>query len=60
MSNCFLFLIFFILAIKGGPVNDEYRFLQFHMHWGDTIERGSEHLIDDKPFAAEVLLNSIK
>ena len=24
------------------------------MHWGDTIERGSEHMIDGKPYAAEV------
>lgn len=41
-------------TIKGGPVNDEYRFIQFHMHWGDTIERGSEHLINDEHFAAEL------
>jgi hypothetical protein len=25
------------------------------MHWGDTIARGSEHLIDGKPYSAEVL-----
>ena len=27
------------------------------MHWGDTIEKGSEHLVDGKPFSAEVFNN---
>ena len=22
------------------------------MHWGDTFTRGSEHLVDNKPYAA--------
>ena len=38
----------------GGPVSNSYNFLQFHMHWGDSIERGSEHLVDGHPYAAEV------
>ena len=42
--------------VTGGPVNEDYRFLQFHMHWGDTFEKGSEHLVDDMPYAAEVSL----
>ena len=25
------------------------------MHWGDTVERGSEHFVDNKPYAAEVI-----
>jgi len=25
------------------------------MHWGDTVERGSEHFIDNKPYTAEVI-----
>ena len=24
------------------------------MHWGDTIEYGSEHLVDSKAYAGEV------
>lgn len=40
--------------VRGGPTNDEYRFLQFHMHWGDTLLSGSEHLVNDKPYTAEL------
>ena len=50
-----LFLLIHI-ALSGGPVKSEYNFLQFHMHWGDSVEKGSEHHIDNELFAAEVLL----
>lgn len=43
-----------IKAVSGGPVNHQYNFLQFHMHWGDNLERGSEHLLDNKAYSAEV------
>ena len=39
--------------------NYEDNFLQFHMHWGDSTERGSEHLIDNHAYAAEVFLFSL-
>ncbi|CAF3771005.1 unnamed protein product [Rotaria socialis] len=32
--------------ITGGPVVDEYQFLQFHMHWGANDLEGAEHVID--------------
>ncbi|CAF0810685.1 unnamed protein product [Rotaria sordida] len=32
--------------ITGGPVHDEYQFLQFHMHWGTNDLEGAEHVID--------------
>lgn len=54
------FLILTVLlfkAVTGGPVKNEYNFLQFHMHWGDILERGSEHLLDGKAFSAEVRIN---
>lgn len=41
-------------TVSGGPVQNEYNFLQFHMHWGDSLERGSEHLLDGKPYSAEI------
>jgi len=50
----FLKLKFILLAVYGGPVSDEFNFLQFHMHWGDNLDRGSEHLIDGKPYAGEL------
>ena len=40
--------------VSGGPVDHQFNFLQFHMHWGDDIFNGSEHLIDDKPYSAEL------
>lgn len=40
--------------VRGGPVKNEYSFLQFHMHWGDSTEAGSEHLLNGKPYAAEM------
>ncbi len=47
-------IFFYFSEIIGGPVNDAYRFLQFHMHWGDDVHRGSEHLLDGMAFSAEV------
>jgi hypothetical protein len=40
--------------VRGGPTNHVHSFLQFHMHWGDCLERGSEHLIDNKAYSAEL------
>ncbi len=40
--------------MTGGPTNDSFRFLQFHMHWGDDLHKGSEHLVDSKPYSAEI------
>ncbi|UJR31914.1 hypothetical protein I4U23_019388 [Adineta vaga] len=33
-------------SITGGPVLDEYRFLQFHIHWGSNDLEGAEHVVD--------------
>jgi hypothetical protein len=42
------------LGITGGPLKSQYLFWQFHMHWGRTDSKGSEHLIDNQSFAGEV------
>ena len=44
----------YILEVIGGPVKEEHKFLQFHMHWGPDTSVGSEHLVDGKSYAAEV------
>ncbi|XP_052283380.1 uncharacterized protein LOC127880170 isoform X13 [Dreissena polymorpha] len=43
--------------LKGGPLgNQHFRLEQFHLHWGADDNRGSEHTIDGKMFAAELHL----
>lgn len=37
----------------------DYRLWQFHMHWSDTNDKGSEHCIDGKHFTGEVAQFSI-
>ena len=50
-----LTFFFFKKGVSGGPLNTyDFNFLQFHMHWGETTEAGSEHQIDRKSHAAEV------
>ena len=40
-------------GVTGGPTNKNYKFLQFHMHWGPG-NFGSEHSIDGAKYAAEI------
>lgn len=40
-------------SLEGGPLSNKYKVLQFHFHWGKTSDRGSEHTLDGKEFAAE-------
>lgn len=42
------------IDVSGGPVRQKHKFLQMHMHWGLTDERGSEHSVDEKFYSAEV------
>ena len=40
----------------GGPLlDDEYELWQFHAHWGSDNSKGSEHTVDGKPYASEVI-----
>ena len=41
-------------ALKGGPLEDQFRLCQFHFHWGESNAWGSEHTVDRKLFPAEV------
>ncbi|KAH7641188.1 Phospholipase A2 crotoxin acid subunit CA [Dermatophagoides farinae] len=40
--------------IAGGPLNHRYKLIQFHAHWGKDCNCGSEHIIDGKPYSAEL------
>uniref|UniRef100_A0A8C6M1H3 Carbonic anhydrase Va n=1 Tax=Nothobranchius furzeri TaxID=105023 RepID=A0A8C6M1H3_NOTFU len=42
-------------TLTGGPLQDQFRLCQFHFHWGETNEWGSEHTVDRRLFPAEVL-----
>ncbi|KAK3085430.1 hypothetical protein FSP39_003195 [Pinctada imbricata] len=43
-------------GLSGGPLVGQYRLEQFHLHWGSTNDRGSEHTINGKMYAAELHL----
>lgn len=43
--------------LEGGPLgNDIYRLEQFHCHWGETCDEGSEHTVNGKPYSGELHL----
>ena len=44
--------------MEGGPLENKYELKQFHFHWGNANSVGSEHVIGDKVFAAEVCLEN--
>ncbi|NXG85681.1 CAH1 anhydrase, partial [Stercorarius parasiticus] len=41
-------------VLTGGPLPGTYRLRQFHFHWGQTDDQGSEHAVDGKKYASEV------
>nr|XP_054589349.1 carbonic anhydrase 5A, mitochondrial isoform X3 [Nothobranchius furzeri] len=43
-------------TLTGGPLQDQFRLCQFHFHWGETNEWGSEHTVDRRLFPAELHL----
>lgn len=58
-----LFLLFLVkfalenansITTAGGNLSNTYNVVQFHFHWGSDAGRGSEHTIDDAPYAMEV------
>lgn len=46
------------MYMTGGPLkkpgDDRYNLLQFHFHWGNTSQEGSEHTVDGKGFPMEM------
>jgi len=45
-----------VQVFRGGPLNGEYQFTQFHFHWGSDDTVGSEHTVDDFRFPLEMHL----
>ncbi|XP_076449627.1 carbonic anhydrase 2-like isoform X2 [Babylonia areolata] len=44
-------------TLSGGPLGQKvYRLAQFHLHWGAKDDRGAEHTVDGKVYAAELHL----
>lgn len=43
-------------ALYGAHLNTAYRYRldQFHCHWGDTEDQGSEHTVDNRCYSAEL------
>jgi len=42
-------------VLEGGPLlEDKYQLEQYHCHWGENDLIGSEHLVDDQSYAAEI------
>jgi len=42
--------------ICGGPLEGCYKLLQFHFHWGNQADQGSEHTVNGQATAAELHL----
>lgn len=45
-----------VSELTGGPLSNKYRLEQFHLHWGASEDKGSEHTIDGTQFAGELHL----
>lgn len=42
------------ITVSGGGLDGTYQLAQFHMHWGSTDCRGSEHTVDGKQYPLEI------
>ncbi|XP_032891778.1 carbonic anhydrase 7 isoform X1 [Amblyraja radiata] len=43
-------------AVSGGPLDHPYQLKQFHFHWGQKQQQGSEHTVDGKNYPGELHL----
>ncbi|XP_032891779.1 carbonic anhydrase 7 isoform X2 [Amblyraja radiata] len=41
-------------AVSGGPLDHPYQLKQFHFHWGQKQQQGSEHTVDGKNYPGEM------
>ena len=47
-------------VLKGGPLSDSYRLIQFHFHWGSSDGQGSEHTVNKKKICCRASLGSLE
>ena len=40
--------------VSGGGLTETYTTVQFHLHWGSSNDKGSEHTVDGMMYPAEV------
>ncbi|CEF64236.1 Alpha carbonic anhydrase domain-containing protein [Strongyloides ratti] len=43
-------------TISGGKLEQEYRFIQYHFHWGQNNDEGSEHTLNSLQYPVELHL----
>ena len=41
-------------TLSGGPLSHEYQLAQYHCHWGENDQIGSEHVVDGQAYGAEI------
>ncbi|XP_005986883.1 carbonic anhydrase 4a [Latimeria chalumnae] len=50
----------FELKIRDGGLKDTYKAVQFHLHWGSSVQLGSEHTIDGEQYPMELHIVHMK
>nr|CAH0097998.1 unnamed protein product [Daphnia galeata] len=41
-------------TLSGGPLSHEYQLAQYHCHWGENDQIGSEHVVNGQAYGAEI------
>ena len=42
------------ISVSGGGLSEAYKATEFHFHWGNYDNQGSEHTINEKKYSMEV------
>lgn len=53
-----ILLCYLFLELVGGPLDGRYVLEQFHCHWAETSDKGSEHTMNGKTYAGEVFFKN--
>ncbi len=47
------------ISLSGGGLSETYRATEFHFHWGNNNNQGSEHTINAKKYPMEVKIHPV-